>query len=531
MKTFFAIFTISAVAALVITPVVRRVCERFNWLDHSSDERRLHVRPLPRLGGIAIYLAMACGLVPLLFLHNLVTFQLGYVRSKFFATLAPATLVLLFGVYDDLRGAKAPLKFAVQIVAAILLFAMGGRIEVLSIPFVGPVELHFWVSFGLTVIWTVGISNAFNLIDGLDGLAAGAALFATFVMLTVSLMLYNPFVAVVALAMTGSLIGFLRYNFNPASIFLGDSGALFIGFLLAALSVQGTQKASTVIAVAIPLLAFGLPVVDTGIAVARRFISGKPLFQGDREHIHHKLLDRGWSQRRVALVLYGICALLGLMAMMFVVESSRTTGLVLFVIGMAFIIGVGHLRYHEVDELKASYQRNVGERRIRAANNLRVRRASRELSQARVVEDIVHALETVLTSGEFVCAVARLGGDDVDDTGLGSVADPLFPPATRMVVRGSAVHWKWQEDEIDLIQVMGSGSYWCLRIPLATSHGSLGYLNLYRAFDSRPLRMDVNYLCGLLRRELALAVERVLEKDSSAAQENQPSFVASAART
>jgi UDP-GlcNAc:undecaprenyl-phosphate GlcNAc-1-phosphate transferase len=506
MKTYLAIFSIAAVAALVVTPLLRGLCVRFNWLDHASDQRRLHDRPIPRLGGVAIYIAIGCGLAILFFLNNSLTADLSTIRWKFLATLGPATLILLFGIYDDLWGTKAPAKFAAQTIAAILLFAMGGRIEVLSIPFVGPVELSVYFSFALTLVWTVGISNAFNLIDGLDGLAAGAALFASFVMLTVSLMIYNPFVAVIALATTGALIGFLRYNFNPASIFLGDSGALFLGFLLAALSVQGMQKASTVVAVAIPLLAFGLPVFDTGIAVMRRFISGKPLFKGDREHIHHKLLDRGWSQRRVALVLYGISAILGLMAMLFVVESGKTTGLVLFAVGMAFILGVGHLQYQEVDELKASVKRNVGERRVRAANNLRVRRAGRELAQATSFAEIFQALENVFESGEFECASASFG-----------TVEPLTP-----------VSWTWRADGVGAGEVMGSENYWCLRIPLATPGGSWGYLNLYRSFESAPLRLDVNYLCGLLRRELALAVERISTANLPLAAETPVGYVASA---
>jgi UDP-GlcNAc:undecaprenyl-phosphate GlcNAc-1-phosphate transferase len=511
MKTYLAIFTIAAVAGLVLTPLVRRLCERFNWLDHTADDRRVHSRPIPRLGGVAIYLSMGLGLVLLFFLHNPLTVDLTPIRWKFFATLAPATLVLLFGIYDDLFGTKAPAKFAAQAVAAILLFALGGRIEVLSIPFVGSVDLPIYLSFALTLVWTVGISNAFNLIDGLDGLAAGAALFASFVMLSVALVIYNPFVVVVGLAVTGSLVGFLRYNFNPASIFLGDSGALFLGFLLAALSVQGTQKASTVVAVAIPLLAFGLPVVDTGIAVTRRFISGKPLFKGDREHIHHKLLDRGWSQRRVALVLYGICAILGLMAMLFVVQSGRTTGLVLFVVGMAFIIGVGHLRYHEVDELRASVQRNVGERRVRAANNLRVRRASKELANATQLEDIFAAVESVMESGEFICAIASLpGSSSLGFLNAARTSSTTSSGRSEIFEADGNVNWCWRSGGIPMNDVTGSDRFWCLRIPLATENRAWGFVNLYRSFDDGPVRMDINYLCGLMRRELSRAVERVL---------------------
>src|SRR4030095_8924027 len=161
----------------------------------------------------------------------------------------------------------------------------------------------------------------------------------------------NVWVTVVALALSGALAAFLRYNFNPASIFLGDSGALFVGFTLASLSVQGSQKASTAVAVAIPLFACGLAVVDTGVTIARRLLNGKPVFEGDREHIHHMLLARGWSQRQVALTLYGVCAAFGLLALLFVSNVKSTSGLILFVVSVAIVLAVGHLRYHEVDEI------------------------------------------------------------------------------------------------------------------------------------------------------------------------------------
>src|SRR5947207_11209311 len=198
--------------------------------------------------------------------------------------LIPATLVLCFVIYDDLRGTNATIKFAVLGLIAALFFWMGGRIDVLAIPFFGSIRLPGTLAFVVTVLWLVGIANAFNLIDGMDGLASGAALFSSLVILIFSFSSETYFMIVIALVLCGALAGFLRYNFNPASIFLGDSGALFVGFTLAALSVLGTHKATTAVAVVIPILAFGLPVVDTGVTIARRLISGKPVFQGDNEH-------------------------------------------------------------------------------------------------------------------------------------------------------------------------------------------------------------------------------------------------------
>jgi UDP-GlcNAc:undecaprenyl-phosphate GlcNAc-1-phosphate transferase len=521
VKTYLFIFILSAASSLVLTPTVRRVCERFGLLDEPRDDRRVHRKSVPRLGGVAIFLATLIALSALLFINNSLTYSLRAVRWRFIAILVPATLVFLFGIYDDLRGSKAPLKFLVQAVAGSLLFALGGRIEILSVPFVGVIDLPLVVSFMLTVIWTVGITNAFNLIDGMDGLAAGAALFAAFVMMVVSLPLYNPFVTVISIALAGAVISFLRYNFNPASIFLGDSGALFLGFTLAALAVQGTQKASTLVAVMIPLLAFGVPVVDTGFTMMRRFLSGRPLFQGDREHIHHMLLARGWSQRRVVFVLYGACALFGLMAMLFVGETGRTTGLVLFVIGVAVILAVGRLRYHEIDEIKASVKRNLKDRRLRAANNLHVRRATRAMSEANTLQELFSSVLLMLESGEFVYAIARVGCDEnASGNERALMREKPAQVLRRAELREGCIHWDWERGDIEAAEIIGSSHFWTLRLPLSTEHGAFGYLNLYRGLDSDHLMLDINYLCRLFQQEMSRAAERILTADEKQAVSN-----------
>jgi len=303
LNTYFALFLIATVASLVITPLIRRLCQRFSLLDVPLDDRRVHRRAIPRLGGVALYLSCTCALITFAFVDNLLTQSIKQHSSELFLVLLPATLVFLVGVYDDLRGANALVKFVSLGLIASLFFAMGGRVNALSVPLVGSVQLPSVVSYVVTLLWLVGIANAFNLIDGIDGLASGAALFASVVIMIVSIAQGLPLMIVITLVLCGSLAGFLRYNFNPASIFLGDSGALFVGFILAALSVVGTQKAATAVAVVVPILAFGFPVVDTAMTMSRRLVSRRPIFEGDKEHIHHMLLARGWSQRKVVLVL------------------------------------------------------------------------------------------------------------------------------------------------------------------------------------------------------------------------------------
>jgi UDP-GlcNAc:undecaprenyl-phosphate GlcNAc-1-phosphate transferase len=482
LKTYFALFSIATVASLIATPLIRRLCQRYKLLDVPLDGRRIHRKAVPRLGGLALYLSCLAALSLLPFVDNLLTQNLSGLKTEFLTLAIPATLVLLLGAYDDLRGTNAVVKFAGLGIIATLFYAMGGRIDALSIPLVGSVQLPVIASFVITVVWLVGITNAFNLIDGLDGLASGAALFSSLVILGVAVSQERTMTIVVALVLCGALAGFLRYNFNPASIFLGDSGSLFTGFVLAALSVLGTQKATTAVAIVVPILAFGFPVVDTAMTMGRRLVSRKPVFQGDTEHIHHMLLARGWSQRRAALVLYGVCAVFGLTALIFPATGSKLTGFMLFVISVAVIIAVGHLRYHEVDELRAGVKRTVGDRR-----NIRVRRAALALSKASDVHEMFEATQHLLEFGEFSFANAQVGQPG----------------------RNECVIWSWSANGNDE-DVAPSQTQWSVRLPLVKDGVEWGWINFYRELDSEPLLVDTNYLADLFRREFTEAAARIL---------------------
>jgi len=511
MKTYFALFLIATFSALVITPVIRRLCERFKLLDVPADGRRVHKSAVPRLGGVAIYLSLLLALSSLLFVSNVLTESLKFYTPVLLKVLVPTSLVLLLGIYDDLRGTNAVVKFVGLGLIASLFYALGGRIEVLLVPFVGMVHFPPVIGFLLTVFWLVAISNAFNLIDGMDGLATGAALFSSIVILVVALSGGHLVMTVVTIVICGALAGFLRYNFNPASIFLGDSGALFVGFLLAALSLMGAQKATTAIAVITPILAFGLPVVDTSVTMARRLIGRRPIFEGDGEHIHHMLLARGWSQRRVVLMLYSVCAIFGLLAALSTKTSSPVTGFVLFVIAVVVIVAVGQLRYHEVDELRAGVKRTVGDRRIRVANNIRMRRAGLALSKAATLNDLFEAVGQMLEFEEFAYAKLELG-----QAGRAHISERAFEaseqrrPLHEIEFNSGRVVWSWKRKGVDGNDVIESCDYWCFRLPLSAQNGEWGWMNLYRPLTGPPLLLDMNYLSGFLRIELSEAAERVL---------------------
>ena len=510
MKTYFALFLIATSASLIITPVIRRLCQRFKLLDIPTDSRRVHRTAIPRLGGLAIYLSCLTALSLLPFVDNLLTQKLDNLNAEFLTIFIPATLVLLLGVYDDLRGTNALVKFVGLGGIATLFYAMGGRIDALSIPLFGSVRLTPLLSFVVTVVWLVGITNAFNLIDGLDGLASGAALFSSLVILGVAVSQEQTLMIVIALVLCGAVAGFLRYNFNPASIFLGDSGALFIGFLLAAMSVLGTQKATTAVAIVVPVLAFGFPVVDTVMTMGRRLVSGKPVFQGDNEHIHHMLLARGWSQRRVALVLYGVCATFGLLALMFPATGSKLPGFMLFVVSVAVIVAVGHLRYHEVEEIRAGVKRTVGDRRLRVANNIRVRRAALAVSKASDLYEMFEAAKHMLDFGEFTFANAQVG-----QAGRAELNERAFEaslqrhPKQLLEFRHGRVYWSWSRVVADSEDTSNTRGQWSFRLPLVKDGVEWGWLNLYRNVSGETLLVDTNYLSDLFRREFTEAAARI----------------------
>ena len=514
MTNYPTIFFMALLASLAFTPLVRRLAVNRGWLDAPNDKRSIHHKAVPRLGGVAIFGSVLFSLAAISLLDHDILEALQTNRARLLTLLVPATLMFLFGLYDDLRGTGAKLKFAVQGLAGSLFYLMGGRIDAISVPFIGHVDLPVVLGYAFTVFWIVLVTNAFNLIDGMDGLAAGTALLASAIILMVALFLNHPLVAIITLALCGAVTGFLRFNFNPASIFLGDSGSLFIGFTLAALSLLGAQKASTSVAIAIPLMIFGLPLMDTGLAVFRRFVSRRPLFDADREHVHHMLLARGWSQWRVALVLYGVCAIFGLSALIFVDDHGLLTGLMLLLVGAGAAVSVGRLRYHEVDEAKATARRQIINSPRRALNNLRVRRAGRTMSNAKAFGELFNAVRQMLECGEFVYANIQIGRDGNEASMQRAVArDEELRSLRGFEVRNGLICWSWERGDMTAEQVVGSRDYWSIRLPLSTEKEAWGFINLYRDVAGAELHLNVNYLKNSFQREMARAVERVMLED------------------
>ncbi|MGN1382394.1 MAG: glycosyltransferase family 4 protein [Eubacterium sp.] len=308
--TVFLLFGLSFVISLAATPAARWIAPRIGAMDIPKDSRRMHTHPIPRFGGMAMFLGT---IIPILiFLHH---------HSGMMAAAVGGCMVYALGALDDLKNLSAKLKFTVELLIAALMYAMGLRIKLIS-NYLGGGDLHFGtaVCFIVTVLWIVGITNTINLVDGLDGLAAGVAMIAALTIAYVAYIHGNTYgmipVCCAMISLAGSCAGFLPYNFYPASIFMGDSGSLFLGFMIASMSVVGPLKRSTVIAVVIPVIVLGVPIFDTFFAIVRRWVNHRPIMEADKGHLHHHLMASGFGQRRAVLMLYGISGIMGMAAVL-----------------------------------------------------------------------------------------------------------------------------------------------------------------------------------------------------------------------
>lgn len=306
IKTLLATFIISAVVAVIITPLVRKFAPKIGAVDLPSG-RRVNKKVIPRLGGIAILLGFLAPLVGLMLYSNRISEAFIGDLSRVIALFAGSVAIAALGAVDDIKGTKAIYKLMVQIVIAVGAYFGGFQISYVNLPFIGSLDMGIF-ALPVTVLWIVGIINAVNLIDGLDGLAAGVAFFVCIVNFTIGLLSNNILVAVYAAALGGALVGFLVFNFNPATIFMGDTGSMLIGYILATTSLIGS-KGGTAVALLVPIMAMGVPIFDTLLAVVRRYLSKQPIFSPDKGHIHHRLLDMGLTHKKTVLVLYGLSML------------------------------------------------------------------------------------------------------------------------------------------------------------------------------------------------------------------------------
>jgi UDP-GlcNAc:undecaprenyl-phosphate GlcNAc-1-phosphate transferase len=334
-------FGAAAVLSLALTPALRDAALRRGWLDRPDGRRKLHAAAVPPIGGVAVLPALAGGFALALLLPG-VDWPVADPGASAVHLLVATAAVVAVGLLDDIYSVRPAVKLLVQAAAGFYLYGHGYGVGVISNPLGEPFVLG-GLSLPFTVLWVVGLSNAFNLIDGLDGLAAGVGFFATCVVFIFAALNERWEIAVFSAALAGALLGFLRFNFSPASVFLGDSGSLSIGFLLAALSLRGSSKSSTAVAVVAPLLALGFPILDTALAMLRRVMAGRSIMEADADHIHHRMLRMGLRPRQAVMLLYAVTALFGAMAVLAMTGHANAVGFAVFSSAALAWIGIRRL--------------------------------------------------------------------------------------------------------------------------------------------------------------------------------------------
>ena len=326
MRVYILAFVISLLASFLLTPSVKKLAFKIGALD-KPEKRKVHTHVMPRLGGLAIYIGFIIALLCTV-----------HINKDVLGIITGGTFIVLLGILDDKYSLPAKVKLLGQIAAALILCAFDIKIEWLNNPLGGYFYLDLF-SVPFTVFWVISFTNVVNLIDGLDGLAAGVSGIASITVILVAVQQGFYSVAVITAALAGGIIGFIRYNFNPASIFMGDTGSMFIGYMLAAISIFGAVKSAATIALIVPAVALGLPIMDTAFAILRRYTNGRPIFQPDKGHLHHRLLAMGMSQRQAVVLMYAISAALSVAAVVLTEVDGYFAALVIAVIITCVAIG------------------------------------------------------------------------------------------------------------------------------------------------------------------------------------------------
>ena len=429
MTTYLVAFLCAVSVSTFLTLVVRNRALKYGWVDQAKTSRKIHGTPVPRLGGIAIVCGFFAPLLALLVIDSSVgrVFRgnTDLVSGLFCCGISTAFL----GLYDDVRGSGAKLKFAIQFAAAGALYSLGFRIEHIANPFGAPLALGM-LSVPFTLLWIVGIINAMNLIDGLDGLAAGVALFAVAANFVLAFVRGDILLCLMMASLGGAVRGFLVFNFNPASIFMGDAGSMFLGFVLATVSIKTSAKSGTAVAMLVPILALGLPIMDTLLAVLRRSLLGRAIFSSDREHIHHRLMSvLVVSHRKAVLILYGLCCLFALTALAMAYANSAEGTLLLLGMGL-IVFGVirklGYLSRNEMIIAHGVRKRNIELRTL-------VKQVNGGIAKAQDVEGIWNSVRPLAEALQASCLQLRVQrsdaalGDDFrfETRRLGGAALPL----------------------------------------------------------------------------------------------------------
>lgn len=340
---FAGAFLLALLLSFACTPIAQHIAYKIGAIDVPKDKRRMHKKPIPRLGGLAIFSGF--------YLSTLV-FCTPYMTREIRGMLVGSIIIIALGMFDDVLALKPMQKFGFQLIATAIPVYCGVRITSLPNIFGGTdayIPLNIYMQYTVTIIWLLLILNAVNLIDGLDGLAVGVSAIMSICVMIIVILVQSPAVAIIAAALAGACLGFIPYNFNPAKLFMGDTGSMFIGYTLAVMSVMGLFKAYAIIAFAIPFLIFGLPIFDMVFVSIRRVLNGKSPMSADKTHLHHRLIDLGFTQKQAVMIMYAIAAVLGLTSVLIAGEGfMRAIVLVLIVALIVIACSLIMYKHHKL---------------------------------------------------------------------------------------------------------------------------------------------------------------------------------------
>ena len=345
MRTYLAAFIVSFAIVAAITPLIIALAMKMGWVDRGN-RRSIHQRPIPRVGGLGILLGTLAPITALLLYRNDISDFFFDGPANSLVILLGGFLISLLGFIDDIHPLRARYKLFAQILLATGVWYMGFAITKIGTPF-GVLDFGVF-SWFVTVLWIVGIINAFNLIDGMDGLSSGIAFFVAGTVMVLAISNRLPITALVSASLAGAVVGFLLYNFNPAKVFMGDCGSMFIGYILAVLSLKGASKSHTIVGLLVPLMAMGLPLLDASLAILRRILRKQPIMSPDRQHIHHILLSRGLTQKKTVLLMYGISMLLTVLALGTLLLKDSQVFLAVAVFSIIIFVVITKLGYMEI---------------------------------------------------------------------------------------------------------------------------------------------------------------------------------------
>jgi UDP-GlcNAc:undecaprenyl-phosphate GlcNAc-1-phosphate transferase len=482
LTTSAILFAIAFLVSLIATPLVRRAACHAGVVDVPDGGRKLHSGPIPRLGGIAVVLAVCAALLVTLSYVGGPGGTAAFARGM----VIPSLIIVAVGILDDLWSVRPSVKLAFQIAAALWVFyVLDIRIDLLANPFGGESVLGA-LSLPATILWIVLVTNAFNIVDGMDGLAAGVAFIAAVCALLVSLQLQNAEVAFFAAPLAGATLGFLKYNFNPASIFLGDTGSLFLGFQLAVLSIAGSQKSSTAISIVVPLFMLALPLIETTVSMTRRYLRGEPIMQPDRGHIHHQLLRLGLTPKRAVLLMYLGSALFGMVSLFMVQRDGTTVALATLTLAVVTWMGIQRLGYAEFQEINDAFKRSVLHQRRTMQHNLHIRKLAEDLQRAGSLEAARDLLASAAAQLGFSRLTLRCGG-----------------PAELLAAR-----------ERDGLSESDLTNQTVMSIVLAGATGEVGEVVLARSKKARPLHSELTVLVEAITSTLPSIIERTYRAEA-----------------